>query len=79
MDKQNKQLFIDSVLKFFKVIAYVLLSALISIPVQEALQSLLSVYIPDVYTLTFINALIASITKIIKEKVSNDSLLNKVL
>lgn len=79
MDKQNKQLFIDSVLKFLRVAVYVLLSALISIPVQDALQNLLSVYIPDIYTLTLVNAIIASITKIIKEKVSSESFLGKVL
>lgn len=75
----DKQTLIDSAIKFIKVVAYVLLSALISIPVQDALQAFISVHIPDIYTLTFINAFIASITKIIKDKVSGESLLGKVL
>lgn len=79
MSEQDKKLIIDSVLKIAKVVIYVLLSAIVSVPVQDALQTWLSVYVPDIYTLAIVNAIISSITKVIKEKVSEQSFLKAVL
>jgi uncharacterized membrane protein len=69
--------------KFAKVFGYVVLSALISLPFQEALRNwcMENISDPAIYmvSIAFINGLLAAISKVYKEHFGEDNVISKFI